>query len=789
MICYPVKNDFCIFELQETKTFMIGILITVFVVSFLILFSGDLFRPRLFKFLPIFPLLLFIYFCGFIWPVHWENQVLIQTKWIPQLGINFDFRVDGLSLLFSLLITGIGSLIYLYASSYMKNYAHLNRFYGYLTLFLGSMLGLVLSDNLITLFLFWELTSITSFFLIGFNNEEEASRKSALMALAITGLGGFFLLVGFVLLAGISGSFSIGTLLNSSELIQKHPYYLAVILLIFGGAFTKSAQFPFHFWLPGAMKAPTPVSAYLHSATMVKAGIYLLARFTPILQDGEWWNTLLMIVGGITMVYAAFHSIFRTDMKTILAYTTIAALGMMVFLLGIGTEYAFYASVTFLVAHALYKATLFLVTGIIDHTAHTRDIEKLQGMWRLMPIVGVASLVAVFSCAGVPLFLGFLSKDLIYEATLGVPKWGIYCTVAAVFTNVFMSGASFVVGIKPFVGKLPEKCKNQGSPNIFLWLPVVILSGLTVVFGIFPFILDNGILKFSFQAIYGQQVNIYLKIWHGFNLVLGLSVLTIVLGFLLFLFNRFLRKPLSKITQLEGISPQQLTLSFGELFRRFAFVYTRMMHNGYLRNYLISIIVFITILAGYRLFTTVPIRVNTTGLSAFHVYEITLFLIIVISVIFTIRTQSRLAAIAGLGVIGYGICLIFVFFGAPDLAMTQFTIDTLTVVLFVLVLFKLPSFLPVKNKKIRLRDGIISISFGALIMLITLQSLVYPANKDISKFYADNSYVLAKGKNVVNVILVDFRGFDTMIESIVLSIAALGVYGLLKYRSINEEAD
>src|SRR5690606_37609298 len=266
-------------------------------------------------------------------------------------------------------------------------------------------------------------------------------------------------------------------------------------------------------------------------------------RFSPILQDGVWWNTLLMIVGGITMVYAAFHSIFRTDMKTILAYTTIAALGMMVFLLGIGTEYAFYASVTFLVAHALYKATLFLVTGIIDHTAHTRDIEKLQGMWRLMPIVGVASLVAVFSCAGVPLFLGFLSKDLIYEATLGVPKWGIYCTVAAVFTNVFMSGASFVVGIKPFLGKLPEKCKNQRSPNVFLWLPVVILSGLTVVFGIIPFILDNGILKFSFQAIYGQQVNIYLKIWHGFNLVLGLSVLTIVLGFLLFLFNRFLRKP------------------------------------------------------------------------------------------------------------------------------------------------------------------------------------------------------------------------------------------------------
>ncbi len=768
---------------------MIGILITVFVVAFLILFSGNYIRPKYFRLLTVFPFLLFLYFGYFLINLQWENELLLHYEWIPSLGIDLNFKLDGLSILFSLLITGIGTLIYFYASDYLKNAQYLNRFFCYLTLFMGSMLGLVLSDNLITIFMFWELTSITSFFLIGFNNEEEDSRKSAMTAFVITGLGGFLLLSGFLLIGNIAGSYSINELLNSKELLQNNSLYFLILIFIFGGAFTKSAQFPFHFWLPGAMAAPTPVSAYLHSATMVKAGIYLLARFSPVLSDGCIWNYTLMTVGGITMIYGAFHSIFRTDMKAILAYSTISALGIIVFLLGIGTDYAIYAAVTFILVHALYKATLFLVTGIIDHAVHTRDITKLAGLGKFMPVVAAAAFIAAISSAGVPLTFGFISKDLIYESTLHIPQWSIYLTILAVTTNVFLACSGFLTGVKPFVGKLSYQSSELHKPSFLLWFPVVILSFLTLAYGIFPFLADNGILKYVYQSVAGSETGLYLKVWHGFNLVLILSVLTIFLGILVFMLNRYLRKPLQNIYKLESVSPQNLMESFGEFFRKFAFIYTRLMHNGYLRNYLIFIILFITGLVGYRMFTTIPIQFITQDLSGFRIYELTVFIIIVISIFYTLKTTSRLTAIASLGIIGYCICLIFVFYGAPDLAMTQFAIDTLTVVLFVLVLFKLPSFLPFRNKKIIIRDAVISLCFGGLIMLITLQSLVYPASKEISRFYAENAYVLAKGKNVVNVILVDFRGFDTLIESIVLSIAALGVFGILKYRGINEEAD
>src|SRR5690554_5491140 len=766
---------------------MLAILISIFVIAFLILFSGSHIRSKHYKFIGVIPLSLFAYFCYYLVAIHWEEVIFLPYEWIPSLGINLNFKVDGLSLLFALLITGIGSLVYFYASYYLKNHPYLNRFYGYLTLFMGAMLGLVLSDNLISLFVFWELTSISSFFLIGFNNEDEVSRKSALTALGITGLGGFFMLGGFILIYSIAGTYSVTELLSSSEVIQNNALFPLILFLIFGGAFTKSAQFPFHFWLPGAMQAPTPVSAYLHSATMVKAGVYLLARFSPVLSDGFWWNNTLMIVGGITMLYAAFHSIFRTDMKGILAYSTISALGIIVFLLVIGNQYALYAAVTFILVHALYKAALFLTTGIVDHAVHTRDISQISGLRKVMPLVFFASLIAVLSSAGVPLTFGFISKDLIYEATLHIPKWAMWVTGIAVLTNILLACSGFMAGIKPFIGKLPEKHQNIEKPSPYLWVPVVILSFLTLLFGFFPILADNGILKFTFEAVSNVPTELYLKIWHGFNLVLLLSASTIILGFLLYFTKKNSGKSLVITEKFEKFSPKTIIEAFGESVRSFAIKYTRFFHNGYLRNYILVIIVFITVLVGYRLFTTVPIRVNTEGLSGFRVYELAIFVIILAAIYFTIKTTSRLTAIASLGIIGYCICLIFVFYGAPDLAMTQFTIDTLTVVLFVLVLFKLPPFLGYKNKMILWRDTFISLCFGALITLITLQALVSPATKEGSKFFAENAYTLAKGKNVVNVILVDFRGFDTMVETIVLSIAALGVYGLLKYRASNEE--
>lgn len=338
-----------------------------FIVASLVPFFGKLLRGNRSFIMTALPLSLFIYFLAFIPSVSRRQPSLIFYDWVPSMGINFNFLVDGLSLLFALMITGIGTLVFLYTSAYMKGDRYLDRFYGYLCLFMGAMLGMVLSDNIFTLFVFWELTSISSFFLIGYNNESKESRKAALISLAVTGLGGFFLLAAFALLGNIAGTYSIHEMMGSAAMLKEHRLYVLIIVFLFLAAFSKSAQYPLHFWLPGAMKAPTPVSTYLHSATMVKAGVYLLARFTPVLGGVAVWDNTLVIVGGFTMLYAAFHSIFKRDLKEILAYSTISALGMLVFLLGLGTPEALLSAAVFIIVHALYKASLFLVTGIVDH--------------------------------------------------------------------------------------------------------------------------------------------------------------------------------------------------------------------------------------------------------------------------------------------------------------------------------------------------------------------------------------------------------------------------------------
>ena len=765
------------------------------IITFLLAFLMLLLKPqkflRFFKFICVVPLLLFVYLIIHLPSVYQGTKyVLFKNEWIPSLGISLDFKIDGLSMLFGLMITGIGTLIYLYAAEYLKKDENIHRFYSYLTLFMGAMLGVVLSDNLITLFIFWELTSISSFFLIGYNTDQEASRKSAMWALSLTGLGGFLMLAAFALIGIVAGTYSLNELLSYPDVLLNNEYYYIIIFLLFAGAFTKSAQFPFHFWLPGAMKAPTPVSAYLHSATMVKAGIYILARFSPILGGDTVWNYTLMIVGGITMVMGAVLSVFHKDMKGLLAYSTISALGIVVFLIGIGTETALYAACTFILVHALYKATLFLITGIVDHATHTRDLSVLRGLRKVMPVIAIAGFIAALSSAGIPFTFGFLSKELIY----GVSTDGIWTqetifvlTGIALLTNIFLTSSGFLAGIRPFFGKLPKEFEKIKKPNFYLWFPPILLSALTLLFGIVPSIIDQSILKSATISVLGTSTQMYLSLWHGFNLVLLLSAITIVLGILLYFAIKPSSRNESRLKGLDDFSPQTILTSIALGIRLFAFRYTRFFHNGYLRVYIMFIVIFFTGIVGYKLFADVPLRVNTEDLSAFRIYEFTVFVITIIAIYFITSTTSRLTSIAALGVIGYSICLIFVFYGAPDLAMTQFAIDTLTVVLFVLVLFKLPPFLKFTNKKIQFRDGVISVCFGILISLITLQALVSPSEKDVSKFYADNAYVLAKGKNVVNVILVDFRGFDTMIETIVLSIAAVGVYSILKYKTQDGE--
>jgi multicomponent Na+:H+ antiporter subunit A len=762
---------------------MLAIVVLCFITAISLLFFGNYIKKNAAFGLTFLPLAGFVYFLSQLPQITNGNTVTESYNWVPSLGIQLTFRLDGLSLLFALLITGIGTLVFAYTSNYLKGNEHLDRFYGYLSVFMAAMLGLVLSDNLISLFVFWELTSISSFFLIGFKNSSARSRKSALRALTVTGLGGLFLLAGALTFGTIADTYSFQEILNSSIDFTQHPLYSLLLLFIFGAAFTKSAQFPFHFWLPGAMEAPTPVSTYLHSATMVKAGIYLLLRFSPVLGQHEYWQLTLITVGAITMIYAAFHTLFRTDLKGILAYSTIAALGILVFLIGIGTELALTAALTFIVVHALYKATLFLVTGTIDHEAKTRDVTQLSGLRKVLLPVAIAGFLAAFSNAGIPPFSGFIGKDLIYEAGLHSFQ-PVLLVIVGVITNVLLAYAGYLVGIKPFIGKLHEKFEKIHLPSPLLWFPPLLLAVLGLLFGIFPKLLATLVNPALQQTFMGSNL-VQLKLWHGFNLVLLLSCITIVLGLSLFYFLKPKNNWIALLSKFDGISPLGIFEKIGILGTKVSSLWTHFFQNGFLRNYVLTIILAISLLIGYNLLFNAKLEWDFSTILSVTNYEVGILSVMLVAILLTVFTSSRLTAVASLGVVGYAICLLFVFYSAPDLAMTQFTIDTLTVILFVLVLYRLPKYLKLSDNKVRIRDGVVALLFGSLITILSLEVIQQPMNNETGKFYAENAYLLAKGKNVVNVVLVDFRGIDTLVEITVLVIAAIGVFGLLKLRIRN----
>ncbi|MFD1769709.1 hydrogen gas-evolving membrane-bound hydrogenase subunit E [Sphingobacterium suaedae] len=769
---------------------MLFTVLTGLITSSLLIPFGKLIKTKWSILLPFIPVLLFLFYALHVPTVAGGTNLLQHLPWVPTLGANLDFRLDGLSLLFALLITGIGTAIFFYGRSYLKGHHYFDRFFAYLLLFMSAMLGVVLSNNMLTLFVFWELTSISSFFLIGFNNDSRASRSSALMALSITGLGGFFLLAGLILAGHVAGTYVISELFTKHGLLVDHPLYPLIVTLVCLGAFTKSAQFPFHFWLPGAMKAPTPVSAYLHSATMVKAGIYLLARFTPILGHTELWNTTLLVVGGFTMAFAAIHALFRTDLKGILAYSTISALGVLTFLLGLDTPEAFVAASVFILVHALYKATLFMITGIIDHETHTRDITKLSGLRKVLMPVFIAAILAALSSAGVPLTFGFIGKDLIYEATLHYREnWSLWLTALAVITNIGLVAAGFMAGLKPFTGQLPTAYQNVHLPYKSMWIPPLILAALGLLFGIFPGVVGEYMNYQTANAIAGADTHMDLKIWHGFNVVLILSVATLVSGGLIYVFHTPSERKLAAIERFNRLAPQQVFLYIAQTCKRLAISFTQLFHNGYLRSYHLKIIVFAELLLGYKLWISGPIHIHFDQLTPLSWYEVVIVAILIGALYIIVSTRSRLTSVVSTSVIGYCICLMFVFYSAPDLAMTQFTIDTLTTVLFVLVLYKLPGFINLTSRAVLVRDAIVALGFGAILSLIALRVLYEPNTTTISDFYGENAYLLAKGKNVVNVILVDFRGIDTMFETVVLSIAALGVYSLIRLRLKSSEKE
>lgn len=698
-------------------------------------------------------------------------------SWFTSLDVHLSFHIDGLSILFLLIISGIGTLVSLYASRYMDHDPHIDRFYLYLFLFMSSMLGVVASDNMIALFVFWELTSISSYLLIGFYHHKEESRNAALQALLLTGAGGLALMAGLIITGIITGTWNISELSGLNSLITSHPLYNAILVLVFLGAFTKSAQYPFHFWLPNAMEAPGPVSAYLHSATMVKAGVYLLARMSPHLGGTYQWHYTLMIVAGFTMIATAILAIKQDDLKKLLAYSTVGVLATLIFMIGVGTDKAITAMIIYLTAHSLYKGALFLVAGIVDHESGTRDIAILSGLSRVMPFTAVAGIVAALSMMGMIPFFGFIGKEEVYGAAALGPYGTILITVA-IISGVSMVAVAILAGIRPFLGSLRETPKHAHEAPWQMWIGPFTLATLGLLFGLFPSAV-NSLMESASGAVIGYNHHLHLHLWHGFNTVFILSLATLAAGFIVYLLKKPLTALIDVFSPLEGIKPSNWYRKLLDVLIRTARLQTSVLQNGYLQNYITIIIastVILMSLAIYHHGMALDLSLNADA----HVYEYILGAVVIMAAMNTIRSRSRLASVVSIGVVGLSIAIVFVMYGAPDLALTQFAIETLTVILFVLVLYRLPRYLPLSDRFRRYNDMILAVAAGALMTYVVLVVVSGDLQSPLKEYFAANSLAKAHGQNIVNVILVDFRGIDTMGEITVLSIAAIGVYSLIR---------
>lgn len=707
--------------------------------------------------------------------------LLERFEWVPALGIALSFRLDGLSLLFLLLITGIGALVVVYAGGYLKSSPRLGSFYAFLFLFMASMLGVVLADNLIALFVFWELTSISSYFLIGFYHEKAESRRSALQALLVTGIGGLALMAGFVLIAGAGGSFEYSDLLLRIEEVHGSAVYVPALLLVLLGALTKSAQAPFHFWLPGAMAAPAPVSAYLHSATMVKAGVYLLARLTPLLGGSAEWHYLLSLAGTATLLVGALMAFAQTDLKRLLAYSTVSALGMLVLLLGIGTDLAAKAMLVFLVVHSLYKGALFMAAGTVDHETGTRDVRRLGGLFRVLPFTGTATILAALSMTGFPPLLGFIGKELIYEAKMQAPTAAGIMLLAGVLANAATIAVAVIVGIRPFLSARERRPADVHEADTAMWIGPLLMAVAGLVFGLFPDAIGRALIEPAVLAVRAEHLDVRLKLWHGFNPVFLLSVGTVVLGIVLFALRRTARRVAAWIRWPGWGTPQGMFQQAVDRLPSLAVAVTRVIQNGSLRSYLLVVMlaVLALLLRTILSVTTLP-SLFSFGPVALH--EAALVLLMIAATVMVLFARTRLAAVAGLGVVGYGISLLYIFYSAPDLAITQILVETLTVVIFVLVVARLPQLKKRSSLPVRLRDALIAGASGAAVTVLALLASEVQLRPSISKYFAEHSLSEGFGRNVVNVILVDFRALDTLGEVTVLAVAAIGVFALLKLR-------
>lgn len=783
-----------------------------------------LFIPLLYKFFRkvhtgwfvlLLPLVLFIYFLNYLPITSNGESVIERLPWVPSLGIHFDLFVDGLSLLFALLITGIGTLVVLYSIYYLSDKKEkLNNFYVYLLLFMGAMLGVVLSDNLIVMYVFWEVTSISSALLISYWFHREKSVYGAQKSMFITVFGGLSMLGGFSLIYVMTGTFSVREIIANVDLVTSSALFIPAMILVLLGAFTKSAQFPFHIWLPDAMEAPTPVSAYLHSATMVKAGIYLVARVTPIFGGGAEWFWMVTLAGLITLIWGSVQAVRQKDLKSILAFSTVSQLGMIMSLLGAGSAaYYFHdgdnllystailAAVFHLINHATFKGALFMAAGIVDHQTGTRDIRNLGGLMTVMPITATVSLIGLAAMAGLPPLNGFLSKELFFTGMLNVSQYGIFnldtwgmllpliAWIASIFTFLYCT----ILFFKTFRGKfqlekLPVKQVKE-APLGMLISPIILVA-LVITFGLFPNIIAYSLIEPTMQSILpgilnlGERFEVYITHWHGFQWELWMTIGVFLLGTILYrTMNKWSQSGFYRTER--DIFNNLYDQGYDGLIKGSQLI-TRAQITGRLRDYILYMCVFIVMLIFYTMFRYDAFAFETDNLSPIDPYMWLALIAFTASIVAIPFINNRMTAVIVAGVSGYLVALMFVIFRAPDLALTQLLIETVSVILFMLVFVNLPKLKKEKTKKsTKIFNLVVSISVGLMITLVSISAFVFGSEVNypsIKEYFIENSKELAGGYNIVNVILVDFRGLDTMLEILVLAIAALGVISMVKLR-------
>ncbi|PZO63467.1 MAG: monovalent cation/H+ antiporter subunit A [Paracoccus denitrificans] len=706
------------------------------------------------------------------------DAVVASITWMPQIGLNATFRLDGLSLLFGILILGIGLLIIVYASNYLRRDEGIGRFFTILMLFQGAMTGLVLTDNILMLLIFWELTSLSSFLLIGFNSHTDSGRRGASMALTVTGLGGLAMIAGLLLLARATGSYEISGIIQAGSAFRESPVYLPALTLILLGAFTKSAQFPFHFWLPRAMAAPTPVSAYLHSATMVKAGLFLMAKLWPVLSGTPEWTTIVTTVGLVTMLIGAVIALFQDDMKGLLAYSTVSHLGLITMLLGLGTEAAAAAAMLHIIAHATFKAALFMSAGIVDHETHIRAISRLGGLRRLMPLTFVIALLSSLSMAGIPPFAGFLSKEAMLTQVADSHRIALIglVLIATIFSVAY--SLRFFTGV--FLRSARSKMDHAAhDPGPGLWVAPAIMAGLTLLIGLLPGPTVGWLVDAATSTVVGQSQHVHLALWHGLNTALMLSVAAIALGLALvwaLVPAERLRARLPRIDagRVYGWLVEGATRIAGRVSDRIT--------NGGMSRALGSLVI-VALAVPFMAFVSGGLSPATRPmLPVTPIAVVGWVLLIVATGTMAAFHRQRLLALALVGIIGLIVSATFIYLSAPDLALTQISVEVVTVVLLLMSLKFLPRMTVMEARPfVRGRDAGIAVlaglAFGGLSYALMRRDFAFPG---ISDYMLANSYKLGGGDNVVNVILVDFRGYDTFGEITVLGIAGLTIFALAR---------